>query len=167
MDIHYSSFSFLSRNDFAMHFRNILLVFVGFHANNSCTYTVQLPIMANVKLEPSDDIVFPLSNSDDDVCSAIDLFDTMHFPFRIRTPTQSLVSIHVHITPCSPLCMKLPLRGSPYPCPPLHPSSFFKAWILSMHWKWQKCKRRSKFDLTTIDFDSINVRDIKYFHKTT
>ena len=91
--------------------------------NNSCTSTVQLPLVANVKVEPSDDTILLLSDSDGDVCPVVDLFDTSHFPFRTRTPTPPLHSADVHNTPRSPLYMKLPHHGSPSSRPPVHPSS--------------------------------------------
>lgn len=66
-------------------------------ANNSCISIVKLPIMVNIKKEPSDDIVLLLLDLDDDVCLAIDLFDTLSFPFR--TPTEPLVSTNIYKIP--------------------------------------------------------------------
>ena len=47
--------------------------------------------MANVKIEPSDDIVLIFLDSKYDVCPVLDHFDISHFYFRTRTPTQPFV----------------------------------------------------------------------------
>jgi hypothetical protein len=55
--------------------------------------------------------------------------------------------------------MKLVCHGSPSQCPPLHifsSSSSFNALKLT------ESKRRSKSELNIIDFDNIDVYDIKY-----
>lgn len=51
--------------------------------NESGTSMVCVPNIATVKLEPIDDIVLVLSNSNDDVCCAIDLEDTSPNPFGV------------------------------------------------------------------------------------
>ena len=132
--------------------------------NNSCTYTVQVPILFNVKIEPSENTVLLLSDLEDDVCLAIDFFDTSHFPLRkARTPTPpSVIPIDVNNTPCSLPLMKLPPHGSPSPCPPLHPSSSSLRLNIVDALQLTKSRIRSKSELITIDFDNINVCDVKY-----
>ena len=49
--------------------------------NESGTSTVQIPTVATVKLEPNDDSVLVLSDSEDDICAAVDLLDILPFPF--------------------------------------------------------------------------------------
>ena len=57
--------------------------------------------------------------------------------------------------------MKLPPHGSLSPHPPLHPSSFSLCLNIINALKLTKFKRMSKSDLTTIDFDNIDVCDVK------
>ena len=130
--------------------------------NNYCTFTILLLIVVNVKIKPSDGTVLLLSNLDDYVCPTVDLFDTLHFSYIPRTHTQPLVPTNVHKIPCSPLCMRLTRHGPHFPCPSLHPSSSSLGLKIVNALKLIKYKRRSKFDLTTIDFDSIDVLDVKY-----
>ena len=55
--------------------------------------------------------------------------------------------------------MKLVYQGSSSQCPPLHPSSSFN---IVDTLKMTKSRRMFKFNLTAIDFDSIDVHDVKY-----
>ena len=59
--------------------------------------------------------------------------------------------------------MKLPHHGSPSPRPPLHPSSFSLGLSIVDVLKLTKSRRSSKSYLTPIDFDNINVHDIKCY----
>lgn len=107
-------------------------------------------------------LLFLLSDLDDYVCPSVDLFDTLHFFSIPRTHTQPLVFTNVHKIPCSPLCMNLIHHGSHFSCPSLHLSSSSLDLKIVNVLKLKKYRRNSKFDLTTINFDSINVRDVKY-----
>ena len=44
--------------------------------NESRTSTVQVPSVVTVKLEPTDDSVIVLLDSEDDICVVVDLFDS-------------------------------------------------------------------------------------------
>jgi len=77
--------------------------------NESGTSTVQIPSVATVKLEPSDDSVFVLSDSEDDICAAVDLSDVSPFPFRSTDSTRSQLPMHVPKSPHNPLYMR-PVR---------------------------------------------------------
>jgi hypothetical protein len=129
---------------------------------NCCTFTVQLPIVANVNIELSDDIVLLLLDSDDDVYHVVGFFDTSPISLRTRTPTQPLVTVDVYKSRRTLLCMKLPCYGSPYLSLPLHSSASSLGLSIVDILKLTKSKRKSKYDTTTINFDTVNVRDIKY-----
>lgn len=130
---------------------------------NSYTSTVELPIFSNVKIEPSENNVLLLSDSDDDVCLVVDIFDTLSFFFRkTRTPiSTSLFPIDVDNFPCNLPRTKLPPHGSPSLRLPLYISSFVLHLSIIDALKLTKSRRRSKSDLMTIDFDSIDLHDIK------
>lgn len=70
--------------------------------NKSCKSIVQLCILFNVKIEPNENIVFLLSDLDDDVCVVI-FFYTPFSPFRkVGTPTlPNLLPIDVDNIPSS------------------------------------------------------------------
>ena len=128
--------------------------------NNSGTSIVQIPILYNVKIEPNKNTALFLSDLDDDVCPDV---DTLSFSFR-KTRTLiplRLLRIDIDNTPCSLLFMKLPPHGSPSH-PPLHPSSSSLCLNIVDALKLTKSRRRSKLDNTKIDFDNIDVRDVKY-----
>ena len=50
--------------------------------NETGTFTIQITSIIHVALEPTNDIVFMLSNLEDDICVSIDLSNTSPFPFR-------------------------------------------------------------------------------------
>ena len=50
--------------------------------NESGTSTVKISSAATIKLESTDDNVFVLSYSKDDICAYIELLDTLLYPFR-------------------------------------------------------------------------------------
>lgn len=60
-------------------------------ANEQGTSTVQVPSVAIVKLEPTDDIVLMLSNLKNDICNVVDLFDTPTFTFNSRDFTLTVI----------------------------------------------------------------------------
>jgi hypothetical protein len=55
--------------------------------NESGTSTVQIPSTAHVKVEPIDDRVFLLSDSEDDICASVDLSNTSPFKSVHSTPS--------------------------------------------------------------------------------
>ena len=57
--------------------------------NESGTSTVQIPSVAHVKVEPTDDSVFVLPDLEDDICIFIDLSHTLPFSFKSVTSTPS------------------------------------------------------------------------------
>lgn len=118
--------------------------------------------MANIKIKSSDDIDLLLSNMDDDVCLTVGFFDKSYFCSRTRTSNHPLVSIVVYKVPRGPLCMKLPHHGYFSPCPPLHHFSSSLGLNIVKALKVIRFKKGSKSDLNTIDFDNINVHDVKY-----
>ena len=50
--------------------------------NQSSSSTIQMSNVANVKLEPDDNIVCVLSDFDDDICATVHLSDTSSFSFK-------------------------------------------------------------------------------------
>jgi hypothetical protein len=58
--------------------------------------------------------------------------------------------------------MKLVWHGSSSQRPVLYYFLFFSGFNIVDALKMRKSRRRSKLDLTAIDFDNIDVRDIKY-----
>ena len=57
--------------------------------NEFGTSTVEIPSVPIVKLESTDNSVLVYSDSDDDICVAINLSDKSPFPFRSRDSTPS------------------------------------------------------------------------------
>ena len=130
--------------------------------NEFGTSIVQMPNVATIKTKPSDNNIFVLSSSDDDVCSTIDLFGT-YFLYEARIATLQLVFVDINKTHYRPFCMKLACHGSPSQCPPLYLfSSSSKLGIVNAL-KLTKSRKMFKSDFTIIDFDNIDVHDIKCF----
>jgi hypothetical protein len=73
--------------------------------NESGTSTVQIPSTAHVKVEPIDDRVFVLSDSEDDICTSVDLSNTSPFPFKSVPTTRSTVEYKVCRS--TPVCIAL------------------------------------------------------------
>ena len=118
--------------------------------------------MATVKIEPSEDDVLVLLDLDEDVCPIVDLSDASHFPYKAKPSNPVFVFVDVDRTPHSSLYIKLVCHGSSSQRPPLHPHSSSSCFNIVDALKMTKSKRRSKYDLTTIDFDTIDVCEIKY-----
>ena len=127
--------------------------------NQSGASTVQMPNVPTVKLEPDDNIVCLLSDSDDHICATVDLSDTSSFPFK-NTPSQ--VPLHASTSSCTPLSIKFACRDTPSQRPPLHPSSSSIGLTIIDALKFTKSRKRSKSDLASIDFENIVVRNVKY-----
>ena len=81
----------------------------------------QIPRVSIVKLEPIEDNVYVLFDSNDEICLAVIISYTSSFPIRNITPTPSKVLVDVDKTPFSPLYMRLVYHGTPSQRPPLHP----------------------------------------------
>ena len=123
--------------------------------------TVNVSNMATLKIEPSDDDVLVL-DSNKEVCHVVDLSNTSYFPYKTKPSNPVLVSVEVHKTPHNSSYMKLVRHGASSQRPHLHPSSSSSSFNIVNTLKMTKSRRRSKSDLTVIDFDNINVRDVKY-----
>ena len=103
-----------------------------------------------------------LSDYNNKICPAVIISDTSSFPIRNTTPTPSKVLVDVDKTPSSPLYMRLVYHGTPSQRPPLHPCVSSSSLNIVEVLKLTKSRKRSKSNLTTIDFDNIDVRDVKY-----
>lgn len=84
--------------------------------------------------------------------------DTSPFPRKIKTPTPINESVYVDKSPYNPLCMRL----APHGIPPFYLGSSSLGLNIVEALKLTKSRRRSKSNLTTVDFDNINVCDVKY-----
>ena len=54
--------------------------------NESSTSIIQIPSIATVKLEPTDNSIFGPLDSEDDICASIDLSDSLSFPLEMQIP---------------------------------------------------------------------------------
>jgi hypothetical protein len=81
--------------------------------NESDTSTVQIPSVSPIKVEPLDDSVFVLSDSEDDICASVDFSNTSPFPFRSVHSTPSQLPIYVAKFPCGLMYKKVVLQISP------------------------------------------------------
>jgi len=126
--------------------------------NESGTSTVKIPTVATVKLEPNDDSVLVLSDSEDDICVVVDLSDISLSPFKIKNSTPS----QLPKSPFSPMCNILIYHMTPSQRPPLHPSPSSIGLSIVGALKFTKSRKMSKSDLIFIDFDNIDVYDVKY-----
>ena len=89
------------------------------------------------------------------------------FPSRNTTCIPSKILVNVDRSPCNPLHMRLACQGTPSQRPPLHPLSSLLGVTIVDALKLKKSRKRCKYDLATIDtdtvdFDIIKVHDIKY-----
>ena len=130
--------------------------------NESGASTVNVPNMATVNIEPNDDDVLVLLDLDEDVCHVVDLFDTSYFPCKTKPSNLVLVSVDVDRTPHNSSYIKFVCHGSSSQRPPLHPSSSSSGFNTVDALKLTKSRKRFKFDLNVINFDSKDVRDVKY-----
>ena len=122
------------------------------------TSTVQIPTVATAKLEPNEDSVLVLSDSGDDICDAVDLSDISPFPFKSKNSTPSQLPKF----PFSHVCNTLVHRMTPSQRPPLHPSPSSIGLTIVDALQVTKSRKRSKSDLAFIDFDNIDIHDVKY-----
>ena len=119
-------------------------------------------VWLHVKIEPSDDDVLVLLDSGEEVCLVVNHFDTSLFSYKTKPSNTVLVFVDIDKTPHNSSYMKLIRHGVSSQRPPLHPSSSSSGFNIVDALKMTKSRRRSKSDLIAIDFDSINVRDVKY-----
>jgi hypothetical protein len=130
--------------------------------NESGTYTVQIPSIAPVKVEPLDDSVFVLSDSEDNICASVDLSNTSSFPFRSVHSTSSQLPIHVAKSPCGLMYKKVVPQISPSQRPPLHPSPSSTGLTMVDALKLTKSRKRSKSDLASISLASCGTQSSNY-----
>ena len=107
-------FRVMSLCDFQMQASTVILT------NEYGTSSVQIPSVAIVKLEPTDDSVLVLSDSKDDICIVVDISDTSPFPFRSRDSTPSKLHMQLPKFPYNSLYMRVAHHGAISQCPPLH-----------------------------------------------
>ena len=84
------------------------------------------------------------------------------FSYRTRSLPSPLASTNVHETPCGLLCMKLPHYRHTSLCPPVYHFSSCLDLSIVHALKLTKSRKISKYDLITINFDTKDVRNIKY-----
>ena len=89
--------------------------------NKSGTSTIQIPYVVTVKLETTDDSVFVLSDSKDDICASVDLSNTPLFLFKSVHSTPSQFPIHVARSPCGLMYKTVVPHILPFQRPLLHP----------------------------------------------
>ena len=87
--------------------------------------TVNVPSMASVKIESSDNDVLVLLDTDEDVCYVVDLSYTSYFYYKTKHSNHVLVFVNVDKTPHSLLYMKLVRHDFSSQRPPLHFFLFF------------------------------------------
>ena len=92
----------------------------------------------------------------------VDFSDTSFFPYKTKPSNPVLVYVDVDKTLHNSSYMKLVCLSSSSQRPPLHHSSSSSGFNIVDALKMTKSRRRSKSDLTAIDYDSIDVRDVKY-----
>ena len=123
--------------------------------NESGAFIVNVPSMATVKIKPSGDDVLVLLDSDEDVCLVVDLSNTSPYPYKTKSSNPVLVFVDVDKIPHNSSYMKLVCNCSSSQRPPLHHFSSCSGFNIVDALKIIKSRRRSKSDLTAIDFDMI------------
>ena len=118
------------------------------------TSTVQVPGLASVKIEPSDNSVHLLSDSDDDTHSEIKLGDTRSNPFQSRGSQDSGRPSRQG----SRSSMSASLSTGR---PPIHPASKKNRSIM-FSIRMTASRRGSRSELSKIDFDTIEHEQVKY-----
>jgi len=103
-----------------------------------------------------------ISYSEDDICAFVDISNTLPFPFKSVNFTPSQVSIHVTKSSCGLIYKRAVPQISPSQRPLLHPSPSSIGLTMVDALKLTKSRETSNFDLTSIDFDNIDVHDDKY-----
>jgi hypothetical protein len=106
--------------------------------------------------------VFVLSYSKDDICASVDLSNTSPFPFKNVHSIPSQLPIHVTKSPCGHMHKRMVSQMSHSQRPPLHPSPSSIGLTMIDALKLTKSRERSKSEFASIDFDNIDVRDVKY-----
>ena len=74
--------------------------------------TVSVLSMVTVKIEPKEDDVLVLLDSDEDICHVVHLSDISHFPYKTKPSNSVLVSVDVDRTPHNSSYMELVRNGS-------------------------------------------------------
>ena len=121
--------------------------------NESIKPTPQIHSLRKVKLEVDDVVV--LSDSNEDSIQVLDIAGTSSYPFQSPCSFTSTSSVQpLHGTDPSPHIHSQK--------PHVHPTSSISNVHILEALKITKCRRRSKSDLTNIDFDNIVIEDVKY-----
>ena len=132
--------------------------------NESITPTPQIHSLHKVRLEVDDVVV--LSDSDEDNIQVLDIAGTSSYPFQSPysfTSTSFVQPLHGNDpSPHKPLNFSILEQHIHSQKPHVHPTSSISNVHILEALKITKCRRRSKFDLTNIDFDNIVIEDVKY-----
>ena len=75
--------------------------------NESNTSKIQIPHVVSIKLQPIDDNMFVISDSEDDIYSFVNLSNTLSFPFKNVHSTSSHLPIRIAKFLCGPMYMRL------------------------------------------------------------
>ena len=125
--------------------------------NESITPVPQSHSLRKVKLEVDD--VTVLSDSDEDNIQVVDIARTSSYPFQYLCCFSSTSSIQVLFgndpSPYKLLNLSIFYQHIPSKKPHVHPTSSISNVHVLEALKITKCHRRSKSDLTNIDFDNI------------
>lgn len=134
--------------------------------NESITTALQSPCLRKIKVEPGLEDVMVLSDSDDDNIQVVDLAGESSFPFQSKCSLGDAASAQAPPTndpsPHKPLHLSIGDQHTRSKKPHVHPASSISIVHILDALKITKCRRRSKSDLTNIDFDNIVIEDVKY-----
>ena len=130
--------------------------------NESGTSTIQIPFVATIKLEPTNDSVFVLSNSKDDICASLDLSNMLSFPLKNVHSTPSQFPMYVVKFPCGPMYKTVFSHISPSQHPPLHPSPSSIGLNMVDALKLTKSRKKFQVEYYIHWIDNIDVCDVKY-----
>ena len=129
--------------------------------NESIKPTLQIHSLRKVKLEVDDVVV--LSDSDEDSIQVLDIAGTSSCPFQSPcsfTSTSYVQPLHDNDpSPHKPLNFGILEHHIHSHKPHVHPRSSISNVHILEALKITKCRRRSKYDLTNIDFDNIVIED--------
>ena len=132
--------------------------------NESITPAPQSHSLRKVKLEVDD--VMVLNDSDEDSIKVVDIAQTSSYPFQSLCSFPSTSSVQASLgndpSPYKPLNLSIFYHHIPSKKPHVHPTSFIYDVHVLEALKITKCRRRSKSDLTNIDFDNIAIENVKY-----
>ena len=129
--------------------------------NKSSTSTVLIFFLLPVELDSTDENMFVLLDSKDDICASDNLSNTLPFPFKSVHSTPSQLPIHVaksaqglYGNDGSPNLTFLVSSTTPF-------TVIYRLAMVDAL-KLTKSRKKSKSDLASIDFDNIDVREVKF-----